>query len=106
LSIANEILSTVGSVIGLLPTEKPMLSDNFFDIGGNSINAVLVMAKLEETGYKIDIGQFIGAETILDIIKIALSSDQGPEHLETLDNSFKLRNLKLEDRDQVSANIL
>jgi len=55
--IARHVLSTVGSVIGLLPSEKPSLHDNFFDIGGNSINAVLTLAKLNDIGFKINIEQ-------------------------------------------------
>lgn len=53
--IARHVLSTIGSVIGLLSSEKPTLGDNFFDIGGNSIKAVLVMAKLNNVGFKINI---------------------------------------------------
>ena len=101
-AIVRTILTTVGSVIGLLPSEKPMLSDNFFDIGGNSINAVLVLAKLDDLGYKVNVEQFIAADTILDVARIVLSKDQDQGYSQPRDSFFKLRPLRLEDKDKAS----
>ena len=100
--IARIILTTVGSVIGLLPSEKPMPKDNFFDIGGNSINAVLAIAKLNDIGHRISVEQFIAADTIQDVVKIVLSNGQDLHHVNpaTHDSFFKLRPLRLEDKDQ------
>ncbi len=46
------LLSTVSIVLGdrLRPVEG---TDNFFDIGGNSINAVWVVNKLRDRGYHL-----------------------------------------------------
>ena len=94
----RKILSTIGSVLGLLIDEKPKLTENFFSIGGNSINAVFALAKLNDLGLKISLEQFITADTILKIVEAVC---QG-EHLERQNESFfKIRPLKLEDKNQV-----
>ena len=46
---------------------KPRLSDNFFEIGGTSINAVAVVSKINQ-GMKISIQDFIQAKTIGHLI--------------------------------------
>ncbi len=105
-TMARQILSTIGFVIGLLPDEKPNLFDNFFSIGGNSINAVLVLAKLNDSGLKIRIEKFIEAESILDIVRIAaasVSDQQDEQKVESNRRSFfQLRKLRVDDKEQVS----
>ena len=106
--MARQILSTIGSVIGLLSDEKPNLFDNFFSIGGNSINAVLALAKLNDSGLRIGIEEFIEAESILDIVRtpgVASVSEQqdGEQKVETKGESFfQIRKLRVDDKDQVS----
>ena len=98
-TIARHVLSTVGSVIGLLADEKPKLSDNFFSIGGDSINAVLVLAKLNEAGFKINLDKFIGASSLLDIVD-EIDSGNGDKVDLMQDSFFKLRPLRHDDKDQ------
>lgn len=46
------LLKTIVSVTG--GGSRPLkLTDNFFDIGGNSLNAVAVVTKLRDQGYFI-----------------------------------------------------
>jgi hypothetical protein len=104
-TVARKVLSTIGSVIGLLSDEKPNLFDNFFSIGGNSINAVLVLAKLNDSGFVIGIEEFIEAESILDIVRIAGASvsDQHGQISEAHRKSFfKIRKLRVDDKEQVN----
>lgn len=54
LSIAEKaLLCTVSSVTGTGLSTRIQLTDNFFDIGGNSLNAVDVVLQLNEQGYTI-----------------------------------------------------
>jgi hypothetical protein len=102
-TIARDVLSTIGSIVGLLSDEKPMLRDNFFAVGGNSINAVLTVAKLNDIGYKISMAEFIEAESILDLVKAveAGRSDAAKREQQHHNEFFKIRPLKLEDKEQV-----
>ncbi len=102
-TIARDVLSTIGSIIGLLSDEKPMLSDNFFAVGGNSINAVLTVAKLNDIGYKISMAEFIEAESIFDLVKAveAGRSDAAKREQQHQNEFFKIRPLKHEDKEQV-----
>ena len=49
------LLKTVISVVGSSIGRAVELTDNFFDVGGNSLNAVAVVTKLRDQGY--DLGQ-------------------------------------------------
>lgn len=48
------LLRTVLSVIGGSPEIR--LTDNFFEIGGNSLNAVAVVTKLRDQGFVLGTG--------------------------------------------------
>ena len=99
----RKILSTIGSVLGLLTDEKPKLTENFFSIGGNSINAVWALAKLTDLGLKISLEQFIKADSILEIVEAVCQGDHLEKSHETF---FKIRPLKVEDKDQVTILLL
>ena len=45
------LLKTVMSVVG--GGRAAQLSDNFFEIGGNSLNAVAVVTKLRDQGFNL-----------------------------------------------------
>lgn len=47
------LLKTVVSVIGQSAKRPIQLDDNFFDVGGNSLNAVSVVTKLQDQGFFI-----------------------------------------------------
>lgn len=47
--------------------QKPTLSDNFFQIGGTSINAVHAVAKINEN-FSMPIESFISARTIGELV--------------------------------------
>ena len=105
-TIARDVLSTVGSIIGLLSDEKPLLTDNFFSVGGNSINAVFTVAKLNDIGHKISMAEFIEADSILDLVMAVQAGriDAAKNEKEDQKEFFKIRPLKLEDKDEVKPN--
>jgi len=47
------LLKTVYSIVGSTSGRAIQLSDNFFEIGGNSLNAVNVVTKLKDQGFHI-----------------------------------------------------
>lgn len=54
--IEGVLLKTVISVIGNKGSTRPVrLTDNFFEIGGNSLNALDVVLQLKEQGYILGI---------------------------------------------------
>lgn len=47
-------MKTVVSVVGTSSVDRPVeLGDNFFEIGGNSLNAVNVVTKLKDQGFHL-----------------------------------------------------
>jgi hypothetical protein len=51
---AEALLSTVCGVLGAsLRTELVSLEANFYEIGGNSLNSIFTITKLQELGYII-----------------------------------------------------
>ena len=62
------VIIHVNKILGVSnPRCKPRLSDNFFEIGGTSINAVAVVSKINES-ISVSIEKFIQAKTIGDLI--------------------------------------
>ena len=76
---AKLVLESVASVVKD-PTRKPTLADNFFDIGGNSINMVEVIGKILEHGFHISITDFV-TSTDLRGVAIALTFEEKEEDL-------------------------
>lgn len=65
-------------------SQKPTLLDNFFQIGGTSINAVHAVAKINEH-FAVTIEKFIAARTIGDLVAEAdLVSEEKADNLTNL----------------------
>ena len=65
--VARAVLESVSAVC-CDGTRKPSLGDNFFDIGGDSINMVEVLARLQEMGYTASISTFIASNNLAAIV--------------------------------------
>merc|ERR1719187_529361 len=104
-SIAKVVLESVASVI-VDSDHKPTLNDNFFDIGGDSINMVLVIAKINDHGYHISVTDFATSDKLLDVVDL-LSTDPMTDSLTKAWEKLKKRNdfssedLKPEHKDKV-----
>ena len=83
-SATLHLLKAVALVVGDA-THKPCLSENFFDIGGDSVNMVRVISILAEEGYTIGITDFLKsanlAEIATNIITLSLK-ERLPRNLE------------------------
>ena len=103
---ARVLLECVSAVCGDTADTKPGLGDNFFALGGDSINMVQVVGLLQEAGYHTTLTRFVASNTLLDIVK-TLSSQ--PIYEEDLNNmmtcldsaDYSSRVLEEEDKELV-----
>ena len=63
---ARVVLEVVASVVKD-PTRKPTLKDNFFDIGGDSINMVQVISKFLDRGCFLSMTDFVTSNSLRDV---------------------------------------
>ncbi|XP_069163773.1 beta-alanyl-bioamine nonribosomal peptide synthetase ebony isoform X2 [Procambarus clarkii] len=109
---ARAVLLTVARVLGPTAARGKHLSLNasFFEIGGNSLNSVMTVTTLKDLGYNIDIGVFLKAKTLKDIVA-NLKSARQQEDSSALDvcrqatenNEYTLLMLNNSHRDAVTA---
>ena len=67
---ARVLLGAITKVLGFTKNEKPSLGDNFFEIGGDSLNMVQVIGYCADVGYVIGITEFALCSTLADLVKI------------------------------------
>ena len=70
---ARVLLGAITKVLGFTKNEKPSLADNFFEIGGDSLNMVQVIGYCADLGYVIGITEFALCLTLADLVKILRS---------------------------------
>ncbi|KAF4531412.1 hypothetical protein B566_EDAN009654 [Ephemera danica] len=67
---AVALLTTVRNVLGAaLRTDFISLDANFYEIGGNSLNSIFTITKLQELGFFIGIGDFVSSRTLFEVLK-------------------------------------
>jgi non-ribosomal peptide synthetase component F len=71
---AKVVLESI-SVIIPDANRKPRLDDKYFNIGGDSINMVMVIQKIKDHGYNISVTEFVKSCNLAGIVK-SLTSDQ------------------------------
>jgi len=76
---AKIVLESVSSII-LDGSQKPKISDNFFAIGGDSINMVQVIAKINDHGYHITVTDFVTSAKLSGVVD-ALTTEPMVEDL-------------------------
>ena len=55
---ARALLGAIAKILGFSKQTKPKLEDNFFEIGGDSLNMVQVIGACAELGYLIGMTEF------------------------------------------------
>lgn len=65
---ARILFETIGAVTNHSSSSSISLLSNFYEIGGNSLNSILTVAKLKEKQYNIDISSFISAVNLQEIM--------------------------------------
>lgn len=76
---------------------KTALKKNFFELGGNSLNAILTVAELKRKGFPISVNSFIEATNLEDIITIMSNGSEAA-------NSSNTGLLKLEIKPEMNLN--
>ncbi|CAD1473045.1 unnamed protein product [Heterotrigona itama] len=99
LAKAKVLFPTVASVIGAGGRADVTVSANFYELGGNSLNSIYTVTKLQDQGYEIGITEFITAKSLGEVLdRMKISTDDEPienglneeEHIfEMLNDSHK-----------------
>lgn len=106
LDLAKVLLQTISQVTGTsLQTIAENFDDSFFNVGGTSLNTVVVIVKLREQNYYISIPEFTSARSIREILMCISAIDQ----VENIDDSSLTTNSReyivsrLTDKDKEDA---
>ena len=65
---ARALLGAIAKILGFTENTKPKVEDNFFDIGGDSLNMVQVIGACAELGYLIGMTEFALSSTLGELI--------------------------------------
>lgn len=66
---AETLFRTVASVIGKSFRSTININSNFYELGGNSLNSIFTVTKLQDQGYQIAITDFLTAKNMKDILE-------------------------------------
>lgn len=84
------LLETVAMATAVGGTNKPNLGQRFFEIGGDSLNMVLVLERLNDHGYHVSVTEFIVSGSLAEVAESMQTVDKTP----TVDLESALRRLK------------
>ena len=93
---ARTLLGVITKILGFTEKEKPSLKDNFFDIGGDSLNMVQVIGYCAEVGYMIGMTEFAMCSSLADLVNCLRDQSSHPEMNQAADTSISSV-LKLEE---------
>lgn len=107
--VAKLLVKTISEVTGASIVDlSENLNNSFFNMGGSSLNSIVVIMKLREQKCLISIPDFVSANTIRDIIENAyIMSDEEEEQdpgLSVYDKAellYQISHLTDEDKDEV-----
>lgn len=74
---AKVLFPTVASVIGGGSRADVSIDANFYEIGGNSLNSIYTVTKLQDQGYEIGITEFITAKNLGEVLNRMKTSTDG-----------------------------
>ncbi|XP_063842218.1 beta-alanyl-bioamine nonribosomal peptide synthetase ebony-like [Scylla paramamosain] len=69
-AMARVLLLTLGRVLGPAVAKGTTLTleSNFFHVGGNSLNSVLAVTSLKDSGYTVGVGEFMKAASLREVL--------------------------------------
>ena len=76
-SVARIFLDSVAKVLGSAD-RRPMLDDNFFQIGGDSLNMVQLLGVLSDLGHHIGMTEFVLCKDMAGIVRQLVSGEEQP----------------------------
>lgn len=69
LDAAKILFETVASILERSVRTPINIKSHFFEIGGNSLNSIYTITKLNEQGYQISISDFLGARNLGEVLE-------------------------------------
>ncbi len=100
LDLAKVLLQTISQVTGTsLQTIAENFDDSFFNVGGTSLNTVVVIVKLRERNYYISIPEFTSARSIREIL-MCISAVEDNSSLTTNSQEFIVSLLTDQDKEE------
>ncbi|EFA09829.1 beta-alanyl-bioamine nonribosomal peptide synthetase ebony isoform X2 [Tribolium castaneum] len=75
MAAAKVLFDTVASVLNRSARSAISLDSNFYEIGGNSLNSIYTITRLNEEGYQISIGDFLSAIDLGEVLERMTSSN-------------------------------
>ncbi|ODM90538.1 Mycosubtilin synthase subunit C [Orchesella cincta] len=102
LPIAKNLFKIISSVTGSsVQTIVENLDDSFFNIGGTSLNTVVVIVKLREIGYYISIPDFTSAQTMREILMRISPVESEPSKQNKRKQEYSVTLLTEKDKEEV-----
>lgn len=78
LAKARTLFETIAEVVGRSARATISLESNFYALGGNSLNSIYTVAKLRDSGFCIEISNFISAKNLREILDYMTEIDENP----------------------------
>lgn len=99
---AKILFPTVAAVIGKSGRAPVNLNANFYELGGNSLNSIYTVTKLQDQGYQISITDFIAATKMSDILEKMTICNDSNEPEEAMDEQqYTIEQLNHSHKQQV-----
>lgn len=74
--MARDLFQIVGEVVAKSTPLIISMKNNFYDLGGNSLNSIYTVAKLRDRGYHIETTDFISATNLRDVLNHMTEIDE------------------------------
>lgn len=100
---AKVLFEVIGEVIGKHSRTAISLDNNFYNLGGNSLNSIYSVAKLHDRGYCIEITDFIYTKSLREIVKSMTVVDNiRHQNMNTCENvgDYIVEPVKMEHREE------
>lgn len=98
---AKALFETIATVTKFA-AKSISIRSNFYEIGGNSLNSILTVAMLKEKGYTVNLGNFIAARSLQEIVsKMTDGADDGKSP--SVADKMDIRRVMLGPEDKAQA---
>jgi iturin family lipopeptide synthetase B len=98
---AEKVLAKALSTV--LNVERVSMLDNFFNIGGDSINAIYVVSELEDMHYSLQVADIMQSDTLKDIV-LAMNSTSDEDNYDYGFVQFDATEIELNELKELIRN--
>ncbi|WP_158642769.1 non-ribosomal peptide synthetase, partial [Chitinophaga japonensis] len=101
----NAVEHALAEVYGeVLKRERVSVQDSFFDLGGDSIKAILLINRLKQRGYTVKVGDVLKYPVIAEVAKhTRVVTPEAPENNKPLQEGFTYRQLLPEELEAICS---